>query len=67
MKNFSLTAIICQIIGALACIGLGIYFCVVNEDVTRIVVFFIVGAICIVNAVRMYLKYRKEKKDGDDN
>ena len=64
MKNFSLTAVIVQIVVGLACIGLGIYYAV-SDVSTHAVVFMVVGAVCIVMAVRSYLRIRKSKKEEE--
>lgn len=64
MNNLGLTAIVFQFIAALACIGLGIYYSVIKSDGLQIAVFFVVGAACLINAVRMLIKYLKDKRDG---
>ena len=64
MKNLSLTAVIIQIIVGLACIGLGVYYAL-SDASTHAVVFIVVGAVCIVMAVRTYLRIRKRKKDEE--
>ena len=64
MGKNNLLVIIFETLCGLACIGVGIYymFC---DKATQAVVFLVVGAGCIVMAVRAFFNMRKQKKDRE--
>ncbi len=65
MKNVGLMAIIFQLVCGLICCGIGIYDVIISADVAQIVIFFVVGALCLINAARMFIVDRKNKKDDE--
>lgn len=63
--NMSILAIILQVVFGLACAGFGVYFCATGGTANAII-FFVVGVACVVNAVRLYIVYRKNKNNKDE-
>lgn len=64
MEKNSLLVIIFEGICGLACIGIGIYY-IFCDKAMQAAVFMVVGAGCIVMAVRTFLNMRKKKKDEE--
>lgn len=62
MKRINLIAFILQIVFGVICVGMGIYYCF-SGDIGQIAIFFVVGIICFVNAVRIYINDKKGNKD----
>ncbi|MDE5667564.1 MAG: hypothetical protein K2I29_04925 [Clostridia bacterium] len=65
MEKNGLIVFIFELLCGLVCIGLGIYYFSV-ADTTKAVVFLLVGAVCIVMAVRALLCILRNKKNKDD-
>ncbi len=66
MEKNSLLVLIFEGVCGLVCIGLGIYY-ICCEKTTQAAVFLVVGAVCIVIAVRTFITMRKSKKNKDKN
>lgn len=64
MEKNSLLVIIFEIVCGLVCIGLGIYYICCGKG-TNAAVFLVVGAGCLVMAVRAFITMRKKKKDKE--
>ena len=64
MEKNTLLVLIFEAVCGLACIGFGIYY-FTCENTTNAVVFLVVGAVCLVMAVRAFIKMRKQKKDNE--
>ncbi len=65
MEKNGLIVFIFELLCGLVCIGLGIYYFSVT-DTTKAVVFLLVGAVCIVMAVRALMGVLRNKKNKDD-
>ncbi len=65
MKNTDILQIIIYTVCGLACAGLGIYY-FLTENSTNGAIFLVVGAVSVVLAVRMLIKFLKNRKNGGD-
>ena len=66
MEKNGLLVIIFEIVCGLVCIGLGVYYICCGKG-TNAAVFLVVGAGCVVMAVRTFIALRKKKKDKEKN
>lgn len=64
MEKNGLLVLIFEIVCGLVCIGLGIYYACCGKG-TNAAVFLVVGAGCMVMAVRAFITIRKKKKDKE--
>lgn len=60
MKNLNLGILIIEVLCGLACVGIGVYYCVAAKAMQG-AVFLIVGAVCIVTGIRTLLIILKDR------
>lgn len=65
MEKNSLLVIIFETVCGLVCIALGIYYLTCGKG-TNAAVFLVVGAACLVMAVRAFILMRKNKKKDEE-